>query len=188
MCMSVNTQKNMFLWRTSKEYCEFKSNWIREFDLKNYCNIIQMKTSKIYCNQFDTSQLIAIIMCKLYWPQYIPVVSTWLKTNKFIDIGVFFKKSLCLKHFILISNYYMLKVSKTLSEPAKGASTLILRFFKIGINSMHGWIATTRHEVTRKRSTKRLKHTVSLFKKNHEPTVKRCLLILGFFSFRQFRL
>ena len=188
MCMSVNTQKNMFLWRTSKEYCEFKSNWIREFDLKNYCNIIQMKTSKIYCNQFDTSQLIANIMCKLYWPQYIPVVSTWLKTNKFIDIGVFFKKSLCLKHFILISNYYMLKVSKTLSEPAKGASTLILRFFKIGINSMHGWIATTRHEVTRKRSTKRLKHTVSLFKKNHEPTVKRCLLILGFFSFRQFRL
>ena len=39
-------------------------------------------------------------------------------------------------------------------------------FFLIGIHSMQGWTATTRHGVTRKRSTKRLKHTGSLFRKN----------------------
>ena len=40
-------------------------------------------------------------------------------------------------------------------------------FFSIGIHSMmQGWTATTRHGVTRKRSTKRLKHTGNLFRKN----------------------
>ena len=41
-----------------------------------------------------------------------------------------------------------------------------LDFFLIGLHSMQGLTATTRHGVTRKRSTKRPKHTVSLFKKN----------------------
>ena len=35
----------------------------------------------------------------------------------------------------------------------------IMFFFKIGIHSMHGRTATTRHGVTRKRNTKRLPHT-----------------------------
>ena len=39
-------------------------------------------------------------------------------------------------------------------------------FFLIGIHSMQGWTATTRHGVTRKRSTKRLKHTGNQFRKN----------------------
>ena len=39
-------------------------------------------------------------------------------------------------------------------------------FFLIGIHSMQGWTATTRHGVTRKRSTKRLKHAGNLFRKN----------------------
>ena len=39
-------------------------------------------------------------------------------------------------------------------------------FFKIGILPMQGWTATTRHEVTRKRNTKRLRHTGNLFRKN----------------------
>ena len=39
-------------------------------------------------------------------------------------------------------------------------------FFFNGIHSMPGWTATTRHGVTRKRSTKRLKHTGNLFRKN----------------------
>ena len=39
---------------------------------------------------------------------------------------------------------------------------------KTGIHSMPGWTATTRHGVTRKRSTKRLKHTGNLFRKNIE--------------------
>ena len=36
----------------------------------------------------------------------------------------------------------------------------------IGIHSMQGWTATTRQGVTRKRSTKRLKHKRNLFRKN----------------------
>ena len=39
-------------------------------------------------------------------------------------------------------------------------------FFSIGIHSMQGWTATTRHRVTRKRNTKRLRHTGNLFRKN----------------------
>ena len=37
---------------------------------------------------------------------------------------------------------------------------------KIGIHSMQGWTATVRHGVTRKRSTKGLKDTTNLFRKN----------------------
>ena len=38
--------------------------------------------------------------------------------------------------------------------------------FLIGIRSMKGWTATTRHGITRKRSTKRLQDTGNLFRKN----------------------
>ena len=43
---------------------------------------------------------------------------------------------------------------------------IFLLFFLIGIYLMQGWTTTTRHEVTRKRNTKRLKHTGNLFRKN----------------------
>ena len=39
-------------------------------------------------------------------------------------------------------------------------------FNLIGIHSMQGWTATTRHGVTRKISSKRLRHTGNLFRKN----------------------
>ena len=39
-------------------------------------------------------------------------------------------------------------------------------FFLIGIHSMQGWTASTRHGVTRKRSTKRLEHIGNQFRKN----------------------
>ena len=38
--------------------------------------------------------------------------------------------------------------------------------FLIKIHSMQDWTATTRHGITRKRSTKRLEHTGNLFRKN----------------------
>ena len=43
-----------------------------------------------------------------------------------------------------------------------------MHFFKIWIHSMEGWRVTTRHGDTRKRSTKRLKHTGNLFRKNQQ--------------------
>ena len=39
-------------------------------------------------------------------------------------------------------------------------------FFLIGTHSMQGWTATKKHEGTKKRSTKRLKHTGNLSRKN----------------------
>ena len=39
-------------------------------------------------------------------------------------------------------------------------------FFKIGIYSIQGWTATTRHGVTRKRNTKRLRHVWNRFRRN----------------------
>ena len=44
----------------------------------------------------------------------------------------------------------------------------ILSFFLTGIHSMQGWTVTTRHEVARKRSTKRLKDTGKLHRKNSQ--------------------
>ena len=41
-----------------------------------------------------------------------------------------------------------------------------INFFLIGIHTMQGWAATTRHKVTRKRSTKKLEHTGNQFRKN----------------------
>ena len=54
----------------------------------------------------------------------------------------------CLKSSLMVSNqHYFFK-------------------FSIGIHSMQGSTATTRHGFTRKRSTERLKHTENLFTKN----------------------
>ena len=39
-------------------------------------------------------------------------------------------------------------------------------FFLIGIYSMQGWTATTKHGVTKKEAQKRLQDTHSLFRKN----------------------
>ena len=46
------------------------------------------------------------------------------------------------------------------------ASLLSIFFCLIRIHSMQGWTVTLRHGVTRKRSTKRLRHTGNLFRKN----------------------
>ena len=47
-----------------------------------------------------------------------------------------------------------------------GELPIYLFFFLIGIHSMQGWTATTRHRVTRKTSTKRLEHIGNLFRRN----------------------
>ena len=51
-------------------------------------------------------------------------------------------------------------------KKGKAAGPSGLNFLLIGIHSMHGWTVTTRHGVTRKRSTNRLKHPGNLFRKN----------------------
>ena len=48
-------------------------------------------------------------------------------------------------------------------------------FFLIGIHSFQSWTTTTRHGVTRKRNTKRLRHTGNLFRKNR---IKGCVLYI----------
>ena len=43
---------------------------------------------------------------------------------------------------------------------------IYIYIYLIAIQSMKGWTATTKHEVTRKRSAKRFKYTENLFRKN----------------------
>ena len=58
------------------------------------------------------------------------------------------------------------RARKSMFWPGVKREIVFFFFFWIGINSMQDWIATTRHGVRRKRSTKRLKHTGNLFRKN----------------------
>ena len=60
---------------------------------------------------------------------------------------------------------YILYINKRINLVWRTVTLSKLGFF-IGIYSMQGWTATTRHEVTRKRSSKRLKYTGNLFRKN----------------------
>ena len=63
-------------------------------------------------------------------------------------------------HFLCNSLDWLLHNKDLCHERVKGF------FFLIGIHSKQGWTATRRHEVTRKRNTKRLRHTGKLFRKN----------------------
>ena len=53
-----------------------------------------------------------------------------------------------------------------LEEHCKKLFDLMGIFFLIGIHSMQGLTASTRHGVTGKRNSKRLRHTGNLFRKN----------------------
>ena len=64
------------------------------------------------------------------------------------------------------SNLAQLKLPQHLQAKNVYLKLYLEFFFLIGIHSMQGQTATTRHGVTRKRSTKRLKHTRNLFRKN----------------------
>ena len=56
--------------------------------------------------------------------------------------------------------------SRHLALVCKPVLCFFVFFLVIGIHSIQGWTATTRHGVTRKKSTKRLQHTGNLFRKN----------------------
>ena len=47
-------------------------------------------------------------------------------------------------------------------------NNVVTDFFLIGIHSMQCRTATTRHMVTKKKGTKRLKHSGNLFRKNQQ--------------------
>ena len=71
---------------------------------------------------------------------------------------------------ILFYRYYFVRCSPELAQLvplcySRGRCTCFFFFF-FKFRSMQGWTATTRHGVTRKRSTKRLKYTGSWFRKN----------------------
>ena len=76
----------------------------------------------------------------------------------------FFCYFLC--YFLLSIFSILLFFSTLLSIPCSVFSLCLFFFFLIGIHSMQGWTTTTRHGVTKKRSTKRLKYTGNLFRKN----------------------
>ena len=56
-------------------------------------------------------------------------------------------------------------------DPLSLQIVLMKHIFLIGIHSMQSSTATTRHGVTRNRSTKRLEHTENIFRKNMQVIV-----------------
>ena len=89
---------------------------------------------------------------------------------------------LCIMYHVLISSMELpfFKKMWTQIQGIKQAFRCFLQifffFFLIGIHSMQGWPATTRHGVTRKKSTTK----ITVYRKCvwKEPTVKRSLLLL----------
>ena len=86
-------------------------------------------------------------------------------------------KSLLVVFFILFisrpercKSFWYWKIQKFLMEFIQilmfPLPTFLIEFFFIGIHSIQGWTATTRHGVTSKRSTIRLQLTGNLFRKN----------------------
>ena len=67
-----------------------------------------------------------------------------------------------------ISNKFKTFVQKNgIKHIFRAPYTLLQKvFFEIGIHSLQDWTTTVGHGVTRKRTTKRLKHTGNLFRKN----------------------
>ena len=86
-----------------------------------------------------------------------------LQQNKFLLIFRERGPSLKERHTFCVDNFLLLSLLYFVT----------FNFLLIGIHSTEGWTSTTRHGVTRKRSTKKMMaYRKSVYKK---PTVKRCL-------------
>ena len=88
------------------------------------------------------------------------------KSGKFVNIALILQFSpqcsvLCLWNCCsrVININKLLRMLATMEK-------IVFCFFLIGIHSMQGWKHTMRHGVTRKRRTKKLKHTKNLFRKS----------------------
>ena len=116
---------------------------------------------------------------KFDWTKNCPEVkhNLWLcETKGENKCAAFFEdsvESLFPKHLIWL---YLIQVALKLYVEKHGFNIIFnhyrkkninkLNFFLIWIHSIQSWAATTRHRVTRKRSTKRLQHTKNLLRKN----------------------
>ena len=80
--------------------------------------------------------------------------SKWFRTEPSNRVG----KNVYICAWFLL---FLFELPKSGNTKWKLSCTLkhFLTAFLIGIHSMKGWTATTRHGVTRKRNTKRLRHT-----------------------------
>ena len=102
------------------------------------------------------------IRCCLYFLEYalefLELSSMLLNLTKFNNL-FWMKKTLI--YYKIQPFFYLQTVNYLLKE-----KVFFLLFILIGIHSKQGWTATTRHGVTRKRNTERLRHTGNLFRKN----------------------
>ena len=75
-------------------------------------------------------------------------------------------KLLCEKHFVPQNIAHQCERTKWPLMASMALHIIWQIFYLLGIHSMQGWTATTRHRVIGKRSTKRLQHTGNLFRRN----------------------
>ena len=106
------------------------------------------------------------------------------KASEFVEVKEYsFSVQFSMKHYLTCWNQNSvtfsfvctMSVFKTFTKSGRDYQTkfkvikkcyLLRFFFSTGTHSMQSWTTTTRHGVTRKRSTKRVKHTGNLFRKN----------------------
>ena len=103
-------------------------------------------------------------------PYCVTVTFKW-SPDEIFDNEFYLTVKMPLLQRVLISSkvthiiYYIYAIKKTKQCTLQ---VIITMAFLIGIHFMQGWTVTgtMRHGVTRKRSTKRVKHTGNLFRKN----------------------
>ena len=143
---SLSLPRNLVLWTFAKLLTVFSTK----------INLLYfLYSSAQRCSGSDKSNLFAENFCKNFdfgvWVISLPVLlsSTILKLNNTSVTSKMVKK--------VITNLDL--------SNASGPDCF---FFLIGIHSMQGWTATTRHGVTRKETQKGLQDTENLFRKNLE--------------------
>ena len=82
---------------------------------------------------------------------------TWQKCLIFISNGIISKQSRNNGAGLIFTHQFLGQIMRFYNN------LLFAFFFLTGIPSMQGWTATTRHAVTGKRKTKRLKHSGNIF-------------------------
>ena len=99
---------------------------------------------------------------------HIKIISLWLWISMFVQIKMLFERSnYFLVHVMVQKQCWIDHKQNCFTCRSRGRFDSLTKrleksrydFFLTGIHSMQGWTATTRHGVTRKRGTKRLKHT-----------------------------
>ena len=138
--------------------------FVSEFGAKAFCSLVESRVKTKELKPFSTFAVEGVINSNI-----LERVTNFSFRNKQVNLKI-------LTFCFLMTFFFSVPIPVNWYEIHSGYNTVLTNgdvilssendFFLIGIHSMQGWTATMRHGVTRKRSTKRLKHTGNLFRKN----------------------